>query len=80
MATDPNRNTLNKHVIIEHPALSPPHTLAMNLTEASPCVDDTIINIQLLYDPNALMEPDLWDGSFHPISLHSSCCSNHLSQ
>ena len=32
--------------------------------------DDTVINILLPYDPNALTEPDLWDGSFHPISLH----------
>jgi len=32
--------------------------------------DDTVINVPLLYDPNALTEPDLWDSSFHPISLH----------
>ena len=31
-----------------------------------------VINIQLQYDLNAPMEPDLWDGSFHPILLHSS--------
>ena len=36
------------------------------------CVDDLIINIQLPYNPNMSMEPELWDGSFHPISLHSS--------
>jgi len=35
-------------------------------------VDDAVINIQLQYDLNTLMEPDLWDGSFHPISLHGS--------
>jgi len=34
--------------------------------------DDTVINIQLPYDPSAPTEPKLWDGSFHPISLHSS--------
>ena len=34
--------------------------------------NDTIINISLPYDPNTLTEPDLWDSSFHPISLHSS--------
>ena len=34
--------------------------------------DDAVINIPLPYDPNALTEPDLWDSSFHPISLHSS--------
>jgi len=33
---------------------------------------DDMINIQLPYDPNALTEPQLWSGSFHPISLHGS--------
>ena len=33
---------------------------------------DSIINIQLPYNPNTTMEPDLWSGSFHPISLHGS--------
>ena len=33
---------------------------------------DDVINIQLPYDPQAPTEPDLWSGSFHPISLHSS--------
>jgi len=32
--------------------------------------DDTVVNIQLLYDPSAPTEPKLWDRSFHPISLH----------
>ena len=35
-------------------------------------VDDYVINISLPYDFNALTEPDLWDGSFYPISLHRS--------
>ena len=34
--------------------------------------EDDVINIQLPYDPNAPTEPQLWSGSFHPISLHSS--------
>jgi len=34
--------------------------------------DDDVINIQLPYDPNGLMEPNLWSGSFHPISLYGS--------
>ena len=34
--------------------------------------DDMIINIQILYDPNAPMEPELWNGSFYLISLHRS--------
>jgi len=34
--------------------------------------DNMAINIQLLYDPNAPTEPNLWDGNFYPISLHGS--------
>ena len=34
--------------------------------------DDDVINIQIPYDPNGATEPDLWSGSFHPVSLHSS--------
>ena len=34
--------------------------------------EDDVINIQLPYDPNAPTEPQLWSGSFHPISLHGS--------
>ena len=34
--------------------------------------NDNIINIQLPYDPNAAMEPDLWSGNFHPIFFHRS--------
>jgi len=34
--------------------------------------DNNIINIQLPYDPNVPTEPELWSGSFHPISLHES--------
>ena len=30
------------------------------------------INIQLPYDPHIPTEPELWSGSFHPISLHGS--------
>jgi len=34
--------------------------------------DEGVINIQLLYDPHAPTEPELWDGNFHLISLHGS--------
>jgi len=34
--------------------------------------EEDVINIQLLYDPHAPTEPELWSGSFHPISLHGS--------
>ena len=43
--------------------------------EANPTRDsseDDVINVQLPYDPNAPTEPELWSGSFHPISLHGS--------
>jgi len=33
---------------------------------------EEVINIQLPYGPQAPTEPNLWSGSFHPISLHSS--------
>jgi len=34
--------------------------------------DESVINIQLPYDPQAPTEPNLWSSSFHPISLHGS--------
>ena len=43
--------------------------------EASPTHahhENSVINIQLPYDPHVPMEPDFWSGSFHPISLHGS--------
>ena len=33
---------------------------------------DEVINIQLLYNPQAPTEPKLWSGSFYPIFLHGS--------
>ena len=41
-------------------------------TSGSPHSNGTVINIQLPYNPNAPMEPELWSGSFYPISLHGS--------
>ena len=34
--------------------------------------EESIINIQLPYNPQAPTKPDLWSGSFHPVSLHGS--------
>ena len=34
--------------------------------------NDSVINIQLLYNPQAPTEPDFWSGNFHLILLHSS--------
>ena len=55
-----NNNIMNMHVPIEHLISSPP------------CVDNMVINIQLLYDPNISIEPKLQNESFHPISLYRS--------
>ena len=39
----------------------------------APCDDNNnAINIQIPYDPNAPIEPELWSRNFHSISLHSS--------
>ena len=63
---------LNKHVLIECPTLSLPHGQTVHSALDSPHVEDMVININLLYDPNAPTEPKLWDGNFYPISLYSS--------
>jgi len=34
--------------------------------------NDIGYNVPLLYDLNRPTEPKLWDGDFHPISLHGS--------
>ena len=34
--------------------------------------EDSVINIQLPYNPHAPIEPDFWSGSFYFISLHGS--------
>jgi len=71
-AANPSNNTLNKHVPIKCSTLSLPHGQTVHPTSGSPHVKDMVININLPYDPNAPMEPKLWDGNFHPISLHGS--------
>jgi len=32
---------------------------------------EDIINIQVLYDPNQSIEPECWDRTFQPVSLHN---------
>ena len=66
-----SNNTLNKHVPIECPTLSPPHSQTTHPALGSLHIEDMVININLLYDPNAPTEPELWNRNFHPISLHS---------
>ena len=34
--------------------------------------EEDVINIQLPYNPNTPTDPELWSGTFHPISLHGS--------
>ena len=43
----------------------------MHSASDSPYVEDTVININLPYDPNTPIEPELWNGNFYSISLHS---------
>jgi len=56
----------------------PEHIFNVNQIKCVPCVEtpqgdnNDVINIQLLYNPNAPTEPDLWSRNFHPISLHGS--------
>ena len=71
-AADLSNNILNKHVLIERPTSSPPHGQTVHPALGSPHIEDTVININLLYDPNAPMKPKLWNRNFHPISLHGS--------
>jgi len=54
MSANPNNNMMNQYVLIKGPALN-------NSISSSPSrVDiDNDINIQLLYDPNKLTEPEL---------------------
>jgi len=48
------------------------HNIDNEVTPTHAQHKDDMINIQLPYDPNTLTEPQLWSGSFHPISLHGS--------
>ena len=34
--------------------------------------NNNVINVLLSYDPNAPTDPNLWDGSLHPVFLHRS--------
>jgi len=46
--------------------------LAHNIYNGQHVGDDDIINIQLLYNSNWSMEPDLWNSNFGHIFLYSS--------
>ena len=72
MVADPSNNILNKYVTIKCPTMSLPYVQSVYSILGSLYSDGTAINIQLSYDPNTPIEPELWSGSFHPISLHRS--------
>ena len=72
MVADSSNNTLNKYITIKCPIISSSYVQTKHSILGSSHGDDTVINIQLPYNPNTPTEPDLWDGSFHPISLHGS--------
>ena len=73
---DPQTNIMSQHDNPNVSNLNPQHVLNNQMAPNPICVqtmhhtDDMVINIQLLYDPSTLTEPKLWNGSFHPISLH----------
>ena len=69
---DPNTNMINKCVMIKYSTSNTQCAPIKYTNSVSPCSDNIVINIQLPYDPNAPMEPNLWNGNFHPISFHSS--------
>jgi len=76
---DTNNNavtTMQQCIPYEHPNMTLAHGSNMTLVHGSNMTlaydDDTVINIPLPYNPNALTELNLWDSSFHPISLHGS--------
>ena len=37
-----------------------------------PYGSNDVINVPLSYDPSTPTDPDLWNGSFHLVSLHES--------
>ena len=73
---DPQTNIMSQHDNPNVSNLNPQHVLNNQMASNPICVqtmhytNDHVINIQLLYDPNTLTEPKLWNRSFHPISLH----------
>ena len=60
-----NNSTLNK-------ALKPQGKDGSNNNTSLCFTQEDIINIQLPYDSNQPMNPNLWDSNFHLASLHGS--------
>ena len=57
-------NSISQYVLAKQLSSNPTHGQTMHLT------DDMVINIQLLYNSNAPIKSELWNGNFYPISLH----------
>ena len=75
--TKNNTNTRPPHVNLNVDALAQ-CVSGNNPTSPSPQGSTThndknaFINIQLPYDPDTPTDPEIWNGGFHPISLHDS--------
>ena len=61
-----NVDAPTQHVSNNNPTLLPSQETSANNDE------NVFINIQLPYDLNAPTDTEIWNGGFHPISLHSS--------
>ena len=61
-----NVDAPTQRVSNNNPTSPPPQGTSANNDE------NVFINIQLPYDPNAPTDPEIWNGGFHPISLHGS--------
>ena len=59
-------NTTPQHASNTHPNTTLPQG------DVSPHGNNDVINVLLPYDPNAPTDSDLWDSSFHLVSLHRS--------
>jgi len=59
-------NTCPQHDSANHPNSTPPHGSTVQNKES------TFINCPLPYDSNVPIDPEIWNGRFHPISLHGS--------
>ena len=82
MATETQTNTRPPHnnLIVDnhpqcdfgnHPTLTSPQGSTTHNDE-NYNDENSFINIQLPYDPNAPTDPEIWNGGFHLISLHGS--------
>ena len=59
MVAGPNNNIRKKRVMIKHLISSSSHIPIKHSISGSSCVNDLVINIQLLYDLNTPIEPKL---------------------